>query len=588
MSKSFLILLFVFPILSNAEIKTHLDYLASDTLEGRKPGTIGDKLATKYLVDKLKDYKLSALGRSYQQKFTIFSKMSKNGLNTLSSKNNETISFEPLSISSNGVINQAKVVFAGFGISIPKSDTKLVYDDYEGLDVKDKIVIVMTGDPAIGNVDSIFRDPEYIYYQSKIFKINNAFQRGAKAILFVENPMSLSGDDELQFIGTDGGGNSTRILSGDIKNSFVNSILDKNLTLSFIQNKISKQQKPFSFELGSKLSMQVSLKKETDLVSNVVAYIEGEDPLLKKEVIVLGAHFDHLGLGGNSSLDPEYGKIHHGADDNASGTAFVLEMAKLLQENSQNLKHSYAFVFFNAEEMGLLGSKYFVQAWDRYKESYGEIKAMLNFDMIGRLNKKISVMGINSSLNWKDKINQLENDKFSFQQGTVMASDHASFLNEKIPSLFFTTGGHEDYHRSSDTSDKINYQGINLLKEFTLKLVSKLDSLVGLNFNLDFETGESSRNRGYGAYLGCIPSFNQDESIIGVQCSGISKDSPAQNAGIESNDILKNIGEVTIKNIYDLSFALKYYRANDEVLVKWQRGPKSFEKKITLKSRDKK
>lgn len=569
---------------ATASIKDNIDYLASEELGGRKPGTIGNILATDFLVKSLKEIGVAPLGRSYENKFTIFTQMLKEGENTLTSDKLER-PFEPLSISANGKVINKKVVFAGFGISIPSSETRLVYDDYKGIDVKDKIVIVMTGDPAIGNQSSLFRDPDFVYYQSKNYKVNNAFQRGASGVLFIENPMSISGTESLEFVSSDGAGNLVRIMAGVTTNKFVNSILPKGMTTLSLQNQIAKMQKPNTFELNETASLEINLKKETGTVSNVVGFIEGHDPVLKKEIIVLGAHFDHLGLGGNSSLDDEYGKIHHGADDNASGTGMVLQLAQTLKKLQKNLRRSYIVIFFNAEEMGLLGSKHFVGAWPRYEPSYGKLVAMLNFDMIGRMQEKISVMGINSSLSWTESFNELStNSRFHYKKETITTSDHASFLNEKIPSLFFTTGAHEDYHRSSDTADKINYVGIAHINTFAGQLFLKLDRLPAITFNPKFEVGESNRGRGYGAHLGCIPEFSHSDKD-GIVCSGISENSPAEKAGLLKNDKVVKIGEVEIKNIYDLSFALKYYRPKDKVLVKWYREGELMSKELTLGQR---
>ena len=570
-----------------------VNYLASEELEGRKPGTAGDELAKKYIEDEFKKHNIAPLTENYRQEFTIFTGMEKNGPNFLQAFSEdgtlfEEALFQPLSYSLSSYLKNKPLVFAGFGISIPASDKNLTYDDYAGIDVQDKVVIIMSGDPGIGNKDSLFRKPEYHSYQNLYYKIKNAINHGAAGILVVNDPLSLPNYPEEttpHFNGNDGGGQRFSALSGLITNRWVNCLLTKkDLNTKKVQEKISQEQTPFSFEIEQKIHMKVSLKKNTGRVSNVVAYIPGTDPELKKQVIVLGAHFDHLGHGGESSMDrSQIGQIHPGADDNASGTAMVLSLAQLLSQREN--KHSYVFALFNAEEVGLLGSRHFVSSWARHTEDKGSLYAMLNFDMIGRFQNEVSVMGTGTAKDWGSILKDIPSPiPFVAKRDALGASDHASFTEKNIPALFFTTGAHEDYHRVSDTPEKIQYQAMENIKSYAFALIKKMDDSSTLTFDENYNNSkpDQGRQRGYGAHLGCVPKFGQSDDIKGVVCTRTSADSPAMKAGVIAGDILIRIGDIDIKSVYDLAFALKYYRAGDEVEIEWKRDEKNIKAQITL------
>jgi aminopeptidase YwaD len=579
--------------LGNGEslMSTSLNILASKEFAGRRPGTLGNEKATNYLTKKLREFGVPEhkFFPNFKQEFTIFTQMKKNGANSFNAEGMASANFEPISFSLSGQIIAKEIVFAGFGITIPSSDTELAYDDYQNIDVKNKIVVVLTGDPGTGNTKSLFRDAKYFSYRSVHYKLNNALIHGAKGILFVQDPLSLVDPNiapNLFFNGEEGGGNRISIVAGNIQHTYLDLLLkksNKETTLD-LQKIIARAQRPYSFALtNQKASLKVQLKKETGRVSNVVAYLEGSDELLKKEIIVIGAHFDHLGLGGSSSLDPDPSpKIHFGADDNASGTALSLDLLHELMKKPS--KRSLAVVFFNAEEQGLLGSKHFVSSWARFAPELGELKAMLNFDMVGRFDQKLSVMGYGSAYEWEQELENLKSViassaqankllPMAFQETAVGSSDHSSFIENKIPALFFTTGAHADYHRHSDSSEKIKFNEMVKLRYFAHKLAEDLLDGLPLTFDPDIldNANDNDAGRGYGAHLGCVPEFGQDPSLIGVLCTRATPGSPAEAAGLQAGDIITVIGDIDIKSIYDLAFALRYYRAGDEIILTWQR-----------------
>ncbi|MDB2426244.1 M28 family peptidase, partial [bacterium] len=341
---------------------------------------------------------------------------------------------------------------------------------------------------------------------------------------------------------------------------------------------------------NSLTDIEVNLKKITGRVSNVIGFFPGSDEKLQYEAIVFGAHFDHLGMGGSESNEADTEpKIHHGADDNSSGTALVLSLMEKLKNTDH--KRTYVFALFNGEEMGLLGSKYMAENFERLAGSL-QMKAMLNFDMVGRFDKKLSVIGVGSAFEWDDYINEYlslknKNDlPVELNSQTLGSSDHASFINNKVPSLFFTTGAHEDYHKSTDTFEKINFEGLKALEKMVLNFSSLIDVKTKITFDPKaLEEGDGGRSRGYGSHLGCVPDMGSGDKITGVLCTRFVKDSPAQKAGLLPGDILVGIGDIAINSIYDLSFALKFHRPGDEIQLRWMREGVEMEAQITLTQR---
>jgi len=589
-----MVLVFSFPLFAQDFLSTTLKELSHDKMEGRKAGSAGGKLASNYLEKKLKELKIAPFGSSHRQEFTIFTKMKKFGSNELRVASGAVAPFEPLAFSNSGELKSQQIVFAGFGISL--KDKSFEYDDYKGLDVKGKVVILLTGDPGIGNLKSLFRNPKYIKYRSIFYKIKNAARLGASAVLMVQNPMSikdLKREAAPFFNESEGGGESFNILTGLVKNSWVGSLLPKGITTLSLQKGLSSSQKPDSFVIKDLLvNLSIHLKKQTGRVANIVGFIPGSDSSLK-DVLVLGAHMDHLGFGGHTSMDnPHIKKIHNGADDNASGTAVVLELAKRL--SLKKSKRSVIIAFFHAEEMGLLGSAHFVSSYPRYKDAYGGILGMLNFDMVGRFQDKLSVMGIGSAFEWQTHIDKIisviKSSKvggsllpLSLQNSSVGSSDHASFIQNGYPALFFTTGAHEDYHRASDDFDKLDISSLRKVAFLSEKIVSYFEDSKSLIFDPDSkDSGDAGRARGYGSHLGCVPKFGGGDEIKGVKCVRISKGSPAEKAKVLPGDIIIGLGEIEIASLYDLAFALKYYRPGDEIELTWKRKGKIIKEKLKL------
>lgn len=526
---------------------------------------------------------------SYLQKFQVFVGNHLGQGNALGTGELNT-DFIPLAFSKSGSLDSAPLVFAGYGISLRNAGAA-IYDDYEGIDVTGKIVVVLLGDPAIGAKDSVFRSPAYYHYSTPMYKVQNAEIHGAAGVILVRDPLSQppTGEPALRFLGRQGGGANVEVLAQQAKIAFAELLIGKSL--KELQEKIAATQMPQSFISDRAVTMAVDLSRELGDVENIGAFFEGTDPALKDEVIVIGAHYDHLGFGGDSSLDPDgAGKVHPGADDNASGVQMVMNLAERIAKDKNN-RRSVLALFFTAEEVGLLGSSKYVEALPL--PAGKKVVMMLNLDMVGRLsNNKLSVLALKSGKEFTEIVNKA-NQEAGFQLITADSgfgsSDHASFLKIKIPSLFVTTGSHVDYHRTSDTADKINWAGMARVEGFAYSLWQQVDQMLNApTYDPSSEDENPTRpGRGYGVYFGSIPEFQQGD-VIGVLLQGVRPDSPAERAGLRGGDILVGLGEIKIRNLNDFVFALRYYRPNEEVNVEWMRNGARMNAKTILLAREEK
>jgi Zn-dependent M28 family amino/carboxypeptidase len=345
--------------------------------------------------------------------------------------------------------------------------------------------------------------------------------------------------------------------------------------------------------------------------------IEGSDPVLKNEAIVIGAHYDHLGRGGDGSLAPSSSEIHHGADDNASGTAGVLELARIFSAQRSKLKRTLVFIAFSGEEEGLLGSNYYV---NHPLVPLAKTVAMINMDMIGRMKDgKLVIGGVGTAKEWRQLINQAN----TAQTMTVAAnaggptpkgvpivvsangrpimsvdpkggfdlalnedgygpSDHSSFYSKQVPVLFFWTGTHNDYHKPSDTFDKINYNDEARILTMVARIVRDIDSA---DQRLTYTTAKSDPPRGGGfrVYLGTIPNYA--DSSDGLLIDGVRDDSPAAKAGLKAGDRVVKIGSREVKNVYDYTYALGEMKAGQEYVIEVVRGSEKLTLKIVPEAR---
>lgn len=564
-------------------LRTDIEYLASDELEGRRAGTPGAEKAAAYIAECFRKAGLKPFGDNgtYFQPFEFTSGIALGSTNALSAlcggvKNSFAIDIDytPLGFSSNAAIT-GEMVFAGYGISAPD----LNYDDYAGLDVKDKIVLVLRYSPAGDSVKSDFNK-----FSSARYKAMTARDKGAKALLLFSGSVDDSADALLKLRIDNGGGNSgIPVLS--VKRSLAAQWLEA-YNSDTLQAQLNRTRQPHSLSLADlRIELRSDVVEIKSKSSNVVGLLQVTDTA-KTEYLVIGAHYDHLGYGGEESMAPGVKAIHHGADDNASGTAGIMELMRHFTSHTSSLRRNIIFVAFSGEEEGILGSSHFVK---HSRLPLERLRAMLNLDMVGRLqNKTLTVQGSGTSSLWNTLLPRYNADS-TFTLTPVKdgfgGSDQSAFYAKNIPVLFFFTGIHADYHKPSDEASKINFDGEAQVVSYVAALAQDIDTAA---VRPDFKKVESTERsggdrRGGRVYSGVIPDFA--EQADGFRISGVTANSPSAKAGLLGGDVIIRFGKHAIKNISDYMYALQSYKVNDEVDVVYKRGGVTNTAKVRLESR---
>lgn len=556
------------------DLKTEIGFLASDSLKGRKPGMIEAEVAASYIRDRMKDAGVTMLCKDGFQNFTVVADIRPGENNHLDLPDYQAIlnkDFIPLSFSSNAVL-VAEVVFAGYGFDVDLDSLK--WNDYHGIDVKGKWVIILRGDPEPEKSDS-----KFLPFEQERSKVLTAKDKGALGVLLV-TPSDIDKADGLMHMQYDKTPADAGVPVINITRSLADKLLSSmNYSIADLESSIKSNHKPGSLLIPVTISASTNLIQQKVVTQNVVGIIKGSDPLLANEYIIIGAHFDHLGLGGENSGSrvPDDKAVHNGADDNASGTAGVIELAQKLQANKSLLKRSIVLVSFSGEEMGLLGSKEFVK---EPPVDLKQVKAMINMDMIGRLNpetKAISVGGTGTSGESDTIIGQLSVGRpFEVKKSPdgYGPSDHASFYSENIPVFYFTTGAHEDYHTPNDDAGKIDYDGevavLSMVYDLTLLLSGKPDALV-------FKEAGAKQGARYGrnmkVTLGIIPDMVSTDNK-GLRVDGTRKGGPAEKSGIRKGDVIISMEGQPVTNIYDYMARLGKLKAGQVAAVEIMRDGK--------------
>lgn len=570
----FLFSLFVYSCDVNIKnLKKDIEILCGDLFEGRLSGSEGGKRTEEYLIKRFKGLGLEPLKNKYFHEFLFTAKVSIEGENYLKFKGEDEVielsiekDFIPSSFSSDCELKDCGVVFCSFGIksSEPKRD------DYADVDVKDKVVIVLRDGPSGDDPKSPFAP-----FYSPRYKASVAKEHHAKAIILVD---LAERKDELPKMrsGVVAGSSSIAVVS--MKKGFLKKILE--IEGKKVEN-ISDIKDLSSFEFNKvKISMKINLRREKERARNIVGILKAKE--ISDEYIVIGAHHDHLGRGIEGSLSSNWGEIHRGADDNASGVAGLLELARVLKKEGV-LKRNILFIAFGGEELGGLGSTSFV---NEEIINPSKIVAMINLDMIGRLREKLIVDGVGTAKEWESIINEIGEKELnlSFKEGGFGASDHSAFYSKKIPVLFFFTGAHEDYHLPSDNPSKINYEGEVKVIEFVKKVILKLANEKLMLSYLETKSPRGGR-ASFKVYVGTVPDFTYEGK--GFKIMSVKSGSPAEMAGLMANDIIISINGKKIDDIYDYAYSLSEYKPNDEVEVIVIRNGEEKKLKLTFGERDK-
>ena len=570
-----------------ADIKT----LSAPKMEGRGDGSKGLVRAEHLLEARYKSFGLEPAGsHGYLQPFVVTTGAKLQGKNHLVVENGAAKSelkleqdYVPFSFSSSAAVT-GQLVFAGYGVTAPEFD----YDDYAGLEVNGKIVVVLRYEPK--GFAAKTQNQGLTRHAGIITKAINARNHGAKGVILVNGLLGEGEEDLLTRFGSVSGPEDVGVALVQAKNAAAEEWFHAaGKSLKETQGKINAQTKPasFAFPESMRVDIAVGILNTRATVNNVLAYLPGKTD----EYVIVGAHYDHLGRGTFDSLAPSLiGQIHPGADDNASGTAGVLELARLLAPLKGQLPRGILFASFAGEELGLLGSAEWVK---EPTKPLDKAVAMINMDMIGRIKDgKVYVGGVGTGSTLQKVLDEAHGDstlKFEISQSGYSSSDHTSFVMKKIPVLFFFSGLHSDYHKPSDTWEKISPDAaanlLNVVGRVTIELASEPAKPVFAEVveNNPHAGMPSSGGPGYGPYFGSIPDFGQTEN--GVKFSDVKAGSPAAKAGLKAGDVLIQFGAKPIKNLYDFTDALRSSKVGDVVPVTVLRDGKELKVDVKLEQR---
>ncbi len=549
------------PLVTIAELRAHAVHLAADALAGRRAGTPGAERAARYVVAAFESAGLEppADHPTYLQTFEFpvgvalgpDSRLMLQDGSRLATVFEPGRDFIPLAGSLSDRVIQP-VFFAGYGISAPA----LGYDDYAGLDVRGRIVLVLRHGPEGENPGGRFDR-----YLSERHKAATARALGAKAILFVNGPAS-EGIDRLLSFAVDEEPGSMGIVALSITQAVAQRIAALGGgDLAERQRAIDKSGKPHSRLIeNAVLNLRADLQARTRTTHNVIGVVRGRDPALADEAVIIGAHYDGLGLGGPGSLDPVPGEIHNGADDNASGVAALIELAQFFAYPTNRPDRTLVFVAFGAEEEGMLGSALFVA---QPTLPVSDISAMLNLDMIGRLEEALVIYGVGSSESWPERIAAANADvglSLELMPEGYGPSDHAAFYQRQVPVLALFTGVHEDYHRATDDVERLNVEGIERITALARRIVAGLANGVdrpGFDPSeydpREIAIARPERDAGE-VRLGAVP--RPRAAGDGVTVERVVEGSPAAAAGVRQGDRIVGLGAHAVVTIYDYVRAL--------------------------------
>jgi hypothetical protein len=568
-------------------------YLASEQLRGRLTGTPELARAARWIAAQFRRLGLQpAPGqRDYFQRFqvTVGARLGRDNrlLESESGAKPRPLAFaqdfQPMNFTSSGRA-AGEVVFAGYGITAPEYG----YDDYAGIDAKGKIVLLLRHEPQEFDEKSPFAGRAFTSHAQVQNKAVNAKFHGAAAVLFVNDLPNHAGDeDRLDRFSARVGPTTAGIPFVQVRAAVAERWLERaGVSLKQWIEETDRTLKPKPVAIpGLRVELSADVVRQQRSTPNVAAWLPGETD----EYVILGAHFDHLGLGEQSSLAPDLaGKaVHHGADDNASGTAGLLELAAYFAGRPKQ-KRGILFLAFSGEELGLLGSNYYV---NNPLLPLEKAVAMINMDMIGRIqNNRVYVGGTATGDSLKQILEQAIAGsplQFDFSdQGGYGSSDHFSFVNRGVPVLFFFSGLHADYHKPSDTWDKINADAAARMLEVVARAAERLAAAESRPQCVKVQMPQQpamASSSGSGAWFGSVPDMG--ESKDGFRLSDVMKGSPAEEAGLRAGDVIIEFDGKPISNLYDFTYVLRTKKPGDTVTLRYRRGGEVREAQATLRSR---
>ncbi len=513
--------------------RKHIQYLASDELEGRESGTDGELQAAKYIANEFRNIGLTPKGTDgYNQDFEFMmgKDLGDNSFTIDDASMEVEKDYFPLNYSGNGSIS-GDLLDVGFGIDAPDLD----YNDYANIsDLTGKIFIM-----SISSPDGIHPHSKYIDYHNVRQRVKTAIEKGAGAVVLINEDPTAE----------------------DLKKDYIAKMARVDIPVVFLFDAENIKDM-------SSAELVVSLVDDERMARNVIGYIDNS----AESTVIIGAHFDHLGYGkhGGSLYRGDEDMVHNGADDNASGTAMLIELSRSIK-NSDSNHTNFLFIAFSGEEKGLLGANYFTKnpTIDLENVSY-----MINMDMVGRLDTadySLAISGVGTSpvLNTVLENNVMEPINIVTTESGVGPSDHTAFYLSDIPVLHFFTGTHENCHKPSDDAELINYHGMEIIHNYIQNVVNNLDSESKLAFTKTKDS-DSRKAPKFSVTLGIIPDYMYDKG--GVKIDGVSDDKPAANAGLKKGDIILKLGEYNIDDMYAYMDALSKFKKGDKAAAEVKRG----------------
>ena len=572
--------------------RAHVEALAAPRLEGRMTGSDGERLAADYLIAELRKIGARPLpGQTdFRLPFAFTAGTSDGGSrvvvrhDTTDSTFSGTADVRALSFSDNADVS-APVVFAGYGLVVPESQN-FSYDSYAGLDVKDKVVLVLRYFPE--DADQQTR-AILARYADLRYKALAARQHGAKAMLVVTGPHSPNAGETIP-MSFDTALAGSGIVAASISGTAADAMFaGRDGGLAGAQHALdSANPHVAGFALPNvSATVHAAVVREKQTGHNVVGYLPATTASALKPWVGIGAHYDHLGHGGNGNSlarKEEAGQTHAGADDNASGSAAVLAVATAL---SREPRHRNVLVaFWSGEELGLLGSNAFVASPPL---AIDQLAAYLNFDMVGRMqDNKLTVQALGSSPGWAsilERANVTAGFDLLLQQDPYQPTDVATFNGAGVPALTFFTGTHADYHRPTDTADNIDYEDLDRVVGFAAAIVRRLEDAdpppAFAKYDQPAQSGGS--RAGVRVFTGTIPDYSNE--VKGLLLSGVIGGGPAEQAGLQKGDVIVEIAGQSITNIYDYTYALDVLKIGQPAKVVYLRAGERRETTLTPAAR---
>lgn len=526
------------------QMRNDVKYLASDLLEGREAGTPGEKLAADYVAAKFGNVGLMPYGdsASYLQAFTFQADPVLGAANALQigrTKLKLPDDYLVLPFSSSGVV-RGKLLKAAYGIQAPDLGT----DDYKDLDPKGRVVALSVSSP-----DGIHPHSKYLAHHDLQARVEKAAALGAVGVVFYnDDPTATDPTDRL----------SAKVKAGSIPVLFLKG--ERYVELLVDNNPIV---------------IDVEIKREERTAYNVVGLLDNG----KENVVVIGAHFDHLGWGDEGSLHRGEPAIHNGADDNASGVAVLMQLSRDLAELDHLRTNDYLFIAFSGEEKGLYGSNH----WTKHPTlPISTLNYMINLDMVGRLDSTgaIGINGVGTSPAWSEVDRTLVGDlKIKTTTSGIGPSDHTSFYLQGVPAIHFFTGTHADYHKPSDDEEKINYDGMLRITRYIEALMSSLSDDGKIAFTKTEEVNTENAPR-FKVTLGVVPDYLYDGK--GMRIDGLTEGKPAANAGLKVGDVVVKLGAIDITDMMAYMKGLGQFNKGDTAKIIVLREGKEVEADVTF------